>query len=355
MSANSSMIDVIMLGPGLSVQGGITTVVKEYLTAGLNNRVNLIFIPTLEKTGKLGRVSVFLKSVFKYHWALIKYPKAIIHVHLSQKGSFVRKFFIFLSAKLFGKRVLVHLHGSEFEQFMNSNALTRALTKFMFNHSSCVAVLSNVWNIKIRGFSNNTHIVTLYNPAHLSSRSPVSDGKIRVLFMGKLGERKGIYDLLKCIEQNQKDFRLYNTRFILAGDGDVERVRQIVNESKMTDLVEIPGWVSGEAREGYLKTSDIIILPSYNEQMPMSILEGMSYGYPIVATNVAGIPEMVAHGENGFLFNPGDIQAMRDSLVLLCQDAKMRDEMGKKSQQIIKSNFESSVIINQLVKIYETV
>ena len=85
----------------------------------------------------------------------------------------------------------------------------------------------------------------------------------------------------------------------------------------------------------------------------MSILEGMGYGYPIIATQIAGIPEMVTNGENGFLFNPGDVRTMTDILIRLCHDSKLRQQMGQKSRQIIRDKFESKIIIEQLVNIYE--
>jgi glycosyltransferase involved in cell wall biosynthesis len=343
-------IYIVMFGPGFSLHGGIVSVVREYFKAGLQDRVRLIFVPTLE--AKRGP-AIFIKAIILLLWLALRHRPLIVHLHLSQKGSFVRKFIIFLGAKICSLKTVVHLHSSQFEEFMNAHAVMRGLAKFMFDHASRVLVLSEVWDKKLRLFSSNPNISILYNPAQLREKGQAIDDKTRVLFMGRLGQRKGVYDLLNCIAQNQNDFRKHRAHFILAGDGEVDHVRRIAHDTGISDLVEVPGWVAGEARERYLKTSDIFILPSYNEQMPMSILECMGYGYPIIATRIAGVPEMVTTGENGFLFAPGDARAMTDALIRLCHDSRLRQLMGRKSRQIVQEKFESKLIVEQLVNIYE--
>ena len=214
-------------------------------------------------------------------------------------------------------------------------------------------MMSNLWLQRLSTFTSNKNVLLVYNPISLSGREQSNNGKLNILFLGRLGKRKGVYDLLECVNQNKEYFQSKKARFILAGDGEVEKTRQFVADHELTDLVEVPGWILSEQKEKYLKTSDILILPSYNEQMPMSILEGMGYGYPILATNIASIPEMVKHGENGYLFEPGDIRAMTLFIQNLCEDVSLREKMGRRSQELVKEKFESTKIVDQLVSIYE--
>lgn len=345
---------VIMLSPDLDVKGGISFVVREYYKAGLQNKIDLYFIPTHKDGSNLKKITVFLSSVIKFLSFIAKMRGMIVHFHTSQNGSFFRKFSIFCLAKLLGAKTIVHIHGSQFDIFMNKNIIFRVLTKVYFNCSDFIFVMSKNWVKIISEFSNNKKIHLVYNPASVfGQKKSRHDDFINVLFMGRLGKRKGIYDLLDCIIDNKEFFSSKNVKFILAGDGETSKVSEIVDKQQIAGLVEVPGWIADKEKQAYLERADILILPSYNEQMPMSILEAMGYSCSIIATNIAGIPDMVENGVNGFLFEPGDKNAMVEALKNLCSDAHLREKMGKKSLEIVNDKFESTKIINQLVQLYQ--
>lgn len=347
-------IKVVMLSPDLDVKGGISFVVQEYLKGGLEGKVDLHFIPTHKDGSLLKKIGVFIAAVGQFIALAPKMKHMIVHFHTSQNGSFFRKFILFCIAKIMGAKTIAHIHGSQFDVFMTKNALFRALTRFYFDKSDRILVMSKKWVERVSHFTKNNNITLLYNPASLSrTRGSNHHEQINILFMGRLGQRKGIYDLLECIAGNKDYFQDQHAKFILAGDGEVDQVRQFVADNDLKNLIEVPGWIASEQKEKYLETSDILILPSYNEQMPMSILEAMGYGCPIIATNIAGIPDMVAHGENGFLFEPGHVDDMTQALKNLCTDASLREKMGRKSQELIKEKFENTKIVNQLASIYE--
>ena len=350
-----SKANVIMLSPDLDVKGGISFVVREYLNGGLRERVNLCFIPTHKDGGQFKKAGVFLAAVVRFIGLAPNMKDAVVHFHTSQNGSFFRKFFLFCLAKMMGAKTVVHIHGSQFDAFMTSNALFRTLTRFYFDRSDRILVMSSQWLERIRKFTKNPNVTLIYNPVSLPEAENLRhDGRLNILFMGRLGQRKGIYDLLQCIDRDKDYYRAKSARFILAGDGDIERVRRYVTDRDLSDLIEVPGWIASEQKEFYLNTSDILILPSYNEQMPMSILEAMGHGCPIIATRIAGIPDMVEHGVNGFLFDPGDLDAMTEALKTLCAEAGLREKMGKRSRELAEEKFENSKIVDQLTAIYST-
>lgn len=355
MNKNVNKINVIMLGPDIDVKGGISFVIKEYLRAGLGNKVNLVFIPTHKDGSAIRKIGVFIRAFFEFIVCLFQAHKPIVHLHISQKGSFFRKLAIFIIAKMFHKKTLIHIHGSQFNEFMNKNRINKSLTKFMFEKTDKIIVLSAFWKDIAMKVSVNKNVSIIYNPVAPAERNKKESTELVVLFLGRLGRRKGIYDLLDCITLNKSYFDEKKIRFILGGDGDVDDVGRFVKEKGLESIVTVPGWISGEQKEKYLKTSDIFILPSYNEQMPMSILEGMAYGYPIIATVVGGIPEMVKHGENGFLFKSGDIEEMTKYLKLLCENKDMRERMGQRSREIVLERFDSKVIVEELINVYEKV
>jgi glycosyltransferase involved in cell wall biosynthesis len=135
------------------------------------------------------------------------------------------------------------------------------------------------------------------------------------IFLGRIRREKGIYDLLSAIDiivnkRCIKDLCLY-----IAGDGEIESVKAFVNRHHLQNNVEVLGWLDDEGKIECLKKGETVVLPSYSEGLPISILEGMAAGKIIISTNVGSIPALVTNGENGFLINPGDINKLVDCIV----------------------------------------
>ena len=348
--------EVIMFGPDLDVKGGISFVVLEYLKAGLEQKTNLNFIPTTRDCSKAQKAVFFLGAMVKLMTAVFKNKGAIYHLHISQDGSFFRKFTILIITKFFKQKVVAHIHGSKFKEFINKNFLNRWLSHVMFNKADMVITLNEQWKDLIKKIVNSARVEKLYNP--ITSPEFYFKNKnhcgINVLFLGRLSKRKGTYDLLYSIKIQKNFFIDKNVKFFICGDGDVDNVQSYVRKYKLNDVVSVPGWVSGKEKLSYLSKADIYVLPSYNEQMPMSILEAMGFGLPVISTFVGGIPEMVTPGENGILIEAGDKKALTAALKELSGDSKKRERMGKKSLSMVAEKFDSKVIIEQLIKIYDS-
>lgn len=337
------------------VSGGISDVESEYLRGGIEEKVNLVFIPThTEGSILFSKVPIFLRGI-KSYLLLPNRSQTIVHMHMSQGGSFFRKLIFMGFVKLRKQKIVIHLHGSDFEEFMKKSKLHAFLTRLLFDKSDHIIVLSDLWKKLLKDFTSNPNITTLYNPTPERNISHHGKGNIKVLFLGYLGERKGVYDLLEVISRRKKYFINEQITFVLAGNGEINKVQKVIEKHQLQDVVEVPGWISGSEKETYYKEGHILILPSYNEQMPMSILEAMSYGYPILASNVAGIPEMVEHGVNGLLFNPGDLDVIEEYLKKLCGDEDLRDMMGLNSKQLVHDRFRTDLILNKLVDIYKQI
>ena len=97
---------------------------------------------------------------------------------------------------------------------------------------------------------------------------------------------------------------------------------------------------------------DVFVLPSYNEGLPISILEAMSYNLPIISTKVGGIPEILKNEYNGYLINPGDLIALENAISALINNPSKRKLQGKRSGEIVKS-FLPEQVIRQLDYLYK--
>jgi glycosyltransferase involved in cell wall biosynthesis len=127
----------------------------------------------------------------------------------------------------------------------------------------------------------------------------------------------------------------------------------VIEKNNLQSIVKYAGWVSGELKESLLKGADVYILPSYNEGLPISILEAMSYKLPIISTPVGGITEVVHNNINGFIIQPGDKQAMFDALNKLIEQPMLVKAMGNKSSEIVEPYYAENVI-PKLENIYKS-
>lgn len=122
-------------------------------------------------------------------------------------------------------------------------------------------------------------------------------------------------DLIQAISLLKKEGWLNNIKFIIAGSGsEEESLKQQASELKVEPWIEFAGWTDGKAKERYLKESQALVLPSYNEGLPIAVLEAISYGLPVIATAVGDMAAAVREGENGFLIKPGDVSALADKI-----------------------------------------
>src|SRR5690606_121092 len=136
--------------------------------------------------------------------------------------------------------------------------------------------------------------------------------------------------------------------------GEVESLRNYIENENLSDIVEYVGWVDGQKKNDLLLQCNVLILPSYNEGLPISILEAMSYGKAIIATTVGGIPEIVSDNENGFLFTPGDKETLAFLIKKFTTDPELIKRLGdvslKKVQPYLIDN-----VIKQLEVIYKSI
>ena len=125
------------------------------------------------------------------------------------------------------------------------------------------------------------------------------------MYMGKISKRKGGFDLLKLLRTIRTilPINFYFVWEVNEVDGDI---KAYIRENGLESFVTYEGWIAGQKKIDGLNWEDVYILPSYNEGLPIAILEAMAYSHPVISTPVGGIPEIIKSGENGILVQPGD-------------------------------------------------
>jgi len=347
-----------MFGPHLNSTTGTANVVNNWIEVGLKDKIELHYISTLRNYVPGRYFTKFIDAAIAYVLFAIRTIRTvdIVHIHMSSHMSFFRKWAIFKWAKFMKIKTIVHIHGSNFEEFYNNgNSTVRGMIINVLDLADAVFVLSNSWKRFINSISKNQNVYIVYNGASIKKFSKrINNGaRINISFMGRLGKRKGVYDLLDAFEKIIPDFP--DAHLVLGGDGDVEKVRKLVARRNLEEHIHVLGWISGKQKIRVFRECDIYVLPSYNEGLPGSILEAMAVGVPIISTPVGGIPEAVIENRNGYLVDPGDVDELYNKLKVLCQNKELREKMSKESLSIIKEKFEIDNIAFNLLKLYQKV
>ncbi|GAB6599046.1 glycosyl transferase [Bacillus cereus] len=347
---------VIMIGSHLRVTGGITRVVKNYIKAGLNKKVNLEYFPSYYGSNHLINIVFFVFQYIKLFIKLVvlKQTYDIAHIHMSYKGSFIRKACIINLCSKVGIPIIVHMHGGYFKQFYFESSESRKKKIICtLNKADVLIALGDEWKSYYESICD-TRVISIENAVFPKNYGLSDNEKIYITAMGLLSAKKGTYDLIKVAERlNGKIDPKY--KFVLAGDGEVDQVKKKINHLNLEDLFMVPGWVSDEKIIDEIYSKSILyILPSYFEGMPMSILEAMSYGLPIISTNVGSIAGVVRE-ENGVIVEPGNIDGMEKAILHLLNEPEKIKKMHFNNIKKIESQYNIYNGLDQIITLYQEV
>jgi len=167
-----------------------------------------------------------------------------------------------------------------------------------------------------------------------------------ILYLGRLSAEKGVETLLKAHAGLSNGARLR-----IAGTGPLEKALRAEYPT-----AEFLGHVTGDALRRVMENASCVVIPSeWNENCPMSVIEAMGYGKPVVASRIGGIPELVVHGETGLLFTPGDREALQANLQLLMSDGGLRRELGVAARRRVEQRFSLGRHNKELMDVYRQV
>lgn len=325
---------VLMLGEGLARRGGIVSV-QQLILEQTDPSVEIEHIATLVDGSPLDKIRAFLKALLNLSRELLFGSVDLVHIHVSERGSAFRQAITTLISKLFGKPVVMHTHGSEFHEFYSHlPAFVKVALSWVYRKCDRFIVLSESWKefyidaLELR----QERVTVLPNavkiPDQIPQREPTESSQILFVFFGRIGHRKGAFDLVKALSLLPREYHS-QVRLVMAGDGELERLEELVQDFELQDVVSIMSWISPAQREALSREASVFILPSYNEGLPMALLEAMSWGLAVITTPVGGIPSVIQHKRNGLLVDPGDVYQIADSIKLLIDDCNLRHELGR--------------------------
>ena len=172
----------------------------------------------------------------------------------------------------------------------------------------------------------------------------------RLLFVGRLAGVKGLPILLEAVAEVAKTFP--NVELIVAGDGpDRANLERRAADLGITHCVRFVGYQSQAQVRQLLSQTDVFVMASFAEGVPVVLMEAMASGVPVVATRIAGIPELIEDQVSGLLAPPGDPKALAQKIAALLGDRSMGDRFAKAGREKVEAEFNIAIESKALVKI----
>ena len=346
---------VLMVGVDDAGRGGMWTVVENYLQdSDFRKQSGLCYMPTATAGSAYRRITLFIKALFKINKELRRGGYDIVHMHLSERASVYRKDILQRMAKKAGCKTVIHMHGADFEMWYKAlNPSRQAYVREVLGRADCVLILGEYWGDFIGSLLKEPgRIRVLHNAVPVPQTNPYSIQARHMVFLGAMIERKGILDLLEAMKRI-RDKLPQGTKLILCGDDPDGIAIPAIDRLKIQDLVECKGWINNQQKAEVMAVSAVNVLPSYREGLPMTILETMAKGIPNITTNIAAIPEAVTDGVNGFMLEPGDVEALSESILKLLRDETLRIRMSQAAWEIAYTDFSLKSHTTRILSIYK--
>ncbi|HLH97119.1 MAG TPA: glycosyltransferase family 4 protein [Xanthobacteraceae bacterium] len=344
---------------GARQRGGIdrlTDLIIDTLATDCTGRIHAARLVT-RGTGTLAL------SPFIFSWALFRLLVAkargevdLLHVNVAAGGSAVRKAILARWARLLGIPYIVHLHGSRFHQFWpTARPSVRRIVDRMFGESAGIIVLGKYWlelvATALPAVRDKISILPNATAPIQGTRLPAADGRVRISFLGELGPRKGTPQLVEALGRLAKYPQWVAT---LAGNGQIQPTRDRVRELGIEGRVAVPGWLDASRVNEILRSTDILVLPSFAENLPMSILEAFAYGAAVIATPVGAVAEVIVPESNGLLVPAGDVENLTKALLRLIIEDELRASLGAAAKRDHAKHYDIQVYLARLTEIWRT-
>lgn len=352
------MKKVLVVATSRKTRGGITSVVLAHEQGRQWKDYHCRWIETHRDLNKSLKLLFFIKAFFQYLFLFPSYD--IVHIHMSEPPSAIRKLPFMWLAKFLKKKTIVHFHSFSVKTTIESK--WKWVYQYHFGKADIVIALSEYWRRQVTDFLNDKtgKVRIVYNPCpniQCSKVNCAADSKTNkpkqhiILYAGTITPRKGYADLIKAFARFANKHEDWTIAF--AGNGEIDNGKTLAESLGISSQTKFLGWCSGADKDRVFREAEIFCLPSYAEGFPMAVLDAWAYGLPVITTPVGGIPDVAKDGENMLLFNPGDIESLSRCLEKMITDISLRSKISNASLNFAANEFNVVTINNSIGSIYE--
>ncbi len=375
---NASKKKVLLVAPFPPPYGGVANIANQLYLSDLKEifdfrKLNVNLPEELRETVSEWKGVNLKKSasmIRRVVTILINDRPDVAIVKLSTDPSAFRASLVGLLLRLGGVRTIAYCHGRfktgkrffPFSLELKGQFLTTFLIDLCFRPFQRVIFISDQFAEEFRSVlsrSNSRKINIVENFVDQGEFVPSSEqhSRCRVLFVGRLSRAKGFMDLLDVIPDvvcqcPEVVFSICGTPEQEEALAPVSGVMALLQEQ---GFLELHGIVQGDVKRKVFGDSDIFVLPSHDENLPVAILEGMAQGLPIVATRVGAIPSIVDVPKNGLIIEPGAKDQLTNALVFLIKNPDLRKSIAETNRRKIEERFDIAIAVEKIRQIVQGV
>lgn len=272
-----------------------------------------------------------------------------VHVHFGNNAAVVAR----LAHCLGGPQYSMTIHGpDEFDQAIGYSLGAKTMD------AAFVVAISDFCSAQLRRWVGYDHWGKIHvvhcavGEDFLGEVSPITDQQRKLLCIGRLSPAKAQMLLLDAMERLVAEGR--DVALVLAGDGEMRGViEERVQRAGLGGRVEITGWIDEATVRRHLREARALVQPSFAEGLPVVLMEALAMGRPVISTTIAGIPELVRPGENGWLVTAGNVEeltaAMRDAIE---RPASELSTMGQRGRARVQERHFMSTEVDKLEALF---
>jgi glycosyltransferase involved in cell wall biosynthesis len=329
-------------GSGL---GGISTALQGYLEVLSRCMIDHLFVPTHHPRTRFRQFWPWLRAVpvMLRHIRTTKRQgkQPILYAHLGPALSMARKFLAMLICRLWGAKIICHLHSPEIDRYL-STWHGKLFLSLCVSPADAICVLTDWWKFRVSPVIHKP-IFVVPNPLNAELLKEAEKEKldqlgeseqVAIFSMCRLVSGKGVELLVEAMRYLPENFVLR-----IGGDGEEKsRIAKQINESGLDERVSLLGWLGPDEKAEQFMKADLFCLPSRQDSFGMVFIEAMAYGLPIVALRFGAIPDVVPHGQAGELVVEPDPKAVAEA-ILKISASKIRQEMGSFGKKWVVENY----------------
>lgn len=362
-----SGIRVVVVAHGPPMKGGIATVALDIVEdPALNAEFEVVFQNTTQNDDSRGKFAIEnVKRAFVDSWNTFRLARkgAVVHSHSVQYPWLTgwRQVGIALAARLRGAKVLLHNHAQP--PYMEApgeyrvdrlNAAAFAVLDRLVEANICIAAAGEP---NLRTYMPTVDLPVIANSAvvdDIVQSSAVHELPV-VLFIGEMLERKGILTLLDAMDLlDERGVGPYDLRIVSDNrpglDPDKDAMIKAITDRGRADAMTGP--LARSEVYANLAESDVYVFPTWTEGQPFTVIEALSSGVPIVASDIQAISAMISDGENGRLLPMTDATAFADAIEELLGDPDRRREISDANRALARRRFDRPVFSESLAELY---
>lgn len=305
--------------------------------------------------GAVRGTAVFASAIGKLALEAMRNQVDLLHLNVAVGGSVWRKFLLSRIARTFGIPYLVHIHSGRFSDYWDrASTIDAQVIRTFINGAAAIIVLSesyrDMFETRLPSAMAKVHVLPNGTYARAERAARPAGAPVRIAFLGRLTPLKGTPQLIEALGMLKAEPTWTAT---LAGDGDITASRARIVELGLADRVTLPGWLGPADVDRVLAEADIVVLPSFTEGLPMTIIEAFGAGIPVVATHVNAVGDVVQNERNGLLIAAGDVPALATALKRLIDDPGLRDRLGRAGRQSHREKYDHEVYTAQMVDLWQ--